>query len=249
MSDEIDIDDDKLEENNEWLTTFADLSLLLLVFFILLFSLSTLDPSKFQDSFGSIKGAMGGDATSSPSMKDFETTGAQYEQVKMRKQLIEAQRQAFNEIRSFLVQNGMEGQVGAVLDEGVITLRLPAQVLFEKYSEQLSPQSEYILKILYEIFVRRRDQNIDVRGYTDDTQPPANTRFKDNWELSALRAVSVLRYLLAQGIEPTRLTATGFGPLEPIMMNTTEENRARNRRVEFILYKRITGGGGNEHQR
>lgn len=243
MSDEIDIDDDKLEENNEWLTTFADLSLLLLVFFILLFSLSTLDPSKFQDSFGSIKGAMGGDATSSPSMKDYETTGAQYEQVKMRKQLIEAQRQAFNEIRSFLVQNGMEGQVGAVLDEGVITLRLPAQVLFEKYSERLSPQSEHILKILHEIFVRRRDQNIDIRGYTDDTQPPASSRFKDNWELSALRAVSVLRYLLAQGIEPTRLTATGFGPLEPIMMNTTEANRARNRRVEFILYKRITRGG------
>lgn len=241
MSDEPIIEeDDEVEENNEWMATFADMSMLLLVFFILLFSLSTLDPAKFTESFGSIKGAMGGDATSAPKVEGKGgEQGALHEMVKMRKERIEAQKQTFNEIRSFLVQNGMEGKVGAVLDEGTITLRLPGSVLFGRHSEQLTPESETVLKVLQEIFVRRREQSIDIRGYTDDVPPPPGLRFKDNWELSALRSVAVLRYLLAQGIEPTRLTATGFGPLEPIMLNTTEENRARNRRVEFILHRSV----------
>lgn len=240
MSDEPLFDDDEeIQESTEWLATFADMSLLLLVFFILLFSLSTLDPSKFNASFGSIKGALGGDAKGTPASDRNVAQGALHEMTKMRKELIEAQKQTFNEIRSFLVQNGMDGQVGAVLDEGTITLRLPAKVLFETHSADLSEESLKILKLLQEIFVRRREQTIDIRGYTDDTAPPAGARFHDNWELSALRAVNVLRYLLSQGIEASRLTATGFGPLEPIMMNTTDENRARNRRVEFVLQRKV----------
>lgn len=237
-------DDEEIEESTEWLATFADMSLLLLVFFILLFSLSTLDPSKFTESFGSIKGALGGDAKGTPAADRNVAQGALHEITKMRKELIEAQKQTFNEIRSFLVQNGMEGQVGAVLDEGSITLRLPAKVLFERHTAELSEESLKVLRLLQEIFVRRREQTIDIRGYTDDSPPPAGARFRDNWELSALRAVNVLRYLLSQGIEASRLTATGFGPLEPIMMNTTEENRARNRRVEFVLQRKVEKSGG-----
>ena len=236
-------DDDEIEENNEWLATFADMSLLLLVFFILLFSMSTLDPSKFTESFGSIKGALGGDAKGTPASDAKVAEGALHEITKLRKELIEAQKNTFNEIRSFLVQNGMEGQVGAVLDEGTITLRLPAKVLFDQFSADLSPESEKILRLLQEIFVRRREQKIDIRGYTDDQPPPANSRFRDNWELSALRSVNVLRYLLSQGIEASRLTATGFGPLEPILINNTEENRARNRRVEFVLQRKVDKPG------
>lgn len=241
MSDEPIIEDDEeIEENTEWLATFADMSMLLLVFFILLFSLSTLDPAKFTESFGSIKGAMGGDATTAPKVEGKgDEQGALHEMVKLRKEYIEAQQQTFNEIRSFLTQNGVEGQVGAVFDEGVITLRLPANVLFDHNSEVLKAQAIHVLQVLKDVFVQRREQNIDIRGFTDD-QEPIGTRFKDNWELSALRAVSVLRYLVGQGIEPTRMTATGFGSLEPIMMNTTEENRARNRRVEFVLNRSVT---------
>lgn len=236
-------EDDEVEESAEWLATFADISLLLLVFFILLFSLSTLDPSKFNASFGSIKGALGGDAKGTPASDRKEFQGALHEMTKMRKELIETQRQTFNEIRSFLVQNGIEGQVGAVLDEGTITLRLPAKVLFEAHSAELSEESVKVLNLIQEIFVRRLEQTVDIRGYTDDTPPPAGSHFRDNWELSALRAVNVLRYLLSRGIDASRLTATGFGPLEPIMMNTTEENRARNRRVEFVLQRKVSKGG------
>ncbi len=232
--------DDEVDEGEGWLATFADISMLLLVFFILLFSLSTVEQSKFLATIGSIKGALGGEASSLAHNDPTQTAGSLHEEVKRRKELIEAQKQTFNDIRSFLVQNGMEGQVGAVLDEGTITLRLPGKVLFAPDSTELSAESLKILDVLKDIFVKRREQRIDIRGYSDDQAPAPDSRFKDNWDLSALRAVTVLRYLLSQGIEADRLTATGYGSLNPLMPNTTEENRARNRRVEFVLQRDVT---------
>ncbi len=233
-------DDDDGDEGEGWLATFADISMLLLVFFILLFSLSSVEKTKFLLAMGSIKGALGGDQSSLSNKDPSAVFGSMHEEVKRRKELIEAQKQTFNDIRSFLVENGMEGQVGAVLDEGTVTLRLPGKVLFAPNSTELSEESKKILDVLKNIFVQRREQRIDIRGYSDDTPVPAGARFKDNWELSSLRAVTVLRYLLSQGIEADRMTATGFGSLNPILPNTTEENKARNRRVEFVLQRDVT---------
>ncbi len=232
--------DDDVDEGEGWLATFADISMLLLVFFILLFSLSSVEKTKFLQAMGSIKGALGGDQSSLALKDPTAISGALHEEVKRRKELIEAQKQTFNDIRSFLVQNGVEGQVGAVLDEGTVTLRLPGKVLFGPNSTELTEESKKVLDVLKNIFVQRREQRIDIRGYSDDTPVPADARFADNWELSALRAVTVLRYLLAQGIEADRMTATGYGSLNPILPNTTEENKARNRRVEFVLQRDVT---------
>ncbi len=238
--DELPIEDDEGDEGEGWLATFADISMLLLVFFILLFSLSTVEQTKFMAAMGSIKGALGGEQSSLTLNDPTKTAGALHEEVKRRKELIEAQKQTFNDIRSFLVQNGVEGQVGAVLDEGTITLRLPGKVLFAPDSTELTPESLKVLDVLKDIFVKRREQRIDIRGYSDDQNPAPGSYFRDNWDLSALRAVTVLRYLLTQGIEADRLTATGYGSLNPLMPNTTEENRARNRRVEFVLQRDVT---------
>ncbi len=232
--------DDEVDEGEGWLATFADISMLLLVFFILLFSLSSIEQVKFQAAAGSIKGALGGKDKGMISDTPIGTAGQLQEEVKMRKELIEAQKQTFNEIKSFLVQSGVEGQVSAVLEEGTITLRLPARVLFPQHSAELNRESENIINVLKDVFLQRREQSIDIRGYTDNTPMPENSRFKDAWELSSLRAVAVLRYLLAFGIDPERMTATGFGSLSPIMPNNTEENRAKNRRVEFVLKREVT---------
>jgi len=83
------------------------------------------------------------------------------------------------------------------------------------------------------------DQRISIRGFTDDVPPSRNSRFKDNWEISSLRAVYVLRYLMQLGIEQNRLTATGLADLEPLYPNNSSENRARNRRVEIVLEKQV----------
>ena len=231
---------DEPEEERSWLTTFADLSLLLMVFFVLLFSMSTLDAKRFTDSFQSVKTALSG------SKLDIGTTrispdeaGALVDQVRIRRQIIESQRKVYADLQFYQNTKGLKGVVGAHFDNGFIVLRVPSEVLFAPGEVELRPEGVEALKELKDFFVKHPDQRINIRGFTDDIPPPSRSRFRDNWEISALRAVGALRYLLADGIRPERLTATGLADLEPLYPNSGPENRARNRRVEFVLEKRV----------
>ena len=81
------------------------------------------------------------------------------------------------------------------------------------------------------------DYTINIKGHTDNI-PISTDIFPSNWELSAIRATTVLKYLISRGLPPDRLTATGYGDVMPLLPNTSEENRAQNRRVEFVLEKK-----------
>ncbi|MGJ3522438.1 OmpA/MotB family protein [Nitratidesulfovibrio sp. D1] len=239
--DELDMEVEEDEPPMEWLATLADMSMLLLCFFILLFALSTIDKARVTETFDAVRTVFGGkDTELTTSAVRSEDSGALLETVRLQRQIVEAQRNTYSEMRTYLTRNGMEGVIGAVFDEGVITLRIPAEVMFAPGETELNPQAERYLKPLADLFVRKKEQSINIRGFTDDSQPSPTSRFRDNWELSSLRAVSVLRYFLKAGIDSKRLTATGLGELDPLFPNTTEENRARNRRVEFMLERRVT---------
>jgi chemotaxis protein MotB len=228
-------------EGQEWLTTFADLCMLLLVFFILLYSMSTLDDEKFSETFSSVTRALSGQMEQiATSRITQEEAGVLLDQVLMQRQIIESQRKVFSEVKALQTEKGIEGVVSATFENGVITLRAPGDVFFKPGQVRLSPLGEKIMLAMKDFFVQHPDQVINIRGYTDDTQPTGRV-YQDNWEVSALRAVNVLRFLLEQGIEANRLTATGLASLNPIVPNTSAENRAKNRRVEFILEKRVTG--------
>ena len=227
------------ERTDEWITTFADLSMLMLVFFILLFSMSIIDEERFTDSFQSVRNVFGGKED-----KLFTTTvrkddAAILDAVRLQKQLIESQRKVYSDVRTYLNRKGVEGIIGAVFDEGKITIRVPAAVLFSKGEVELSPAGQKIMGDMRDLFIKRKDQFINIKGYTDNTPMRPGSRFKDNWELSAMRAVNVLRFFLRRGIESGRMTATGLGDHDPIMPNTDEQSRARNRRVEFVLERRV----------
>lgn len=237
--DDFDMEVEEDEPPQEWLTTLSDMSMLLLAFFILLFSLSSVDNKKFTEQFQSVREVFGGTDKAQKNAPVRNDEGALLETVRLQRELIDAQRKTFSDVRTFLTQKGVEGIIGAVFDEGVITIRVPSEVMFEPGASTISPAGEKALGTLRDLFLKRKDQTINIKGYTDDTQPAPGSRFKDNWELSALRAVTVLRYYLAAGIESNRLTATGLGDLEPLFPNTSEENRARNRRVEFVLERRV----------
>jgi len=225
---------------DEWILTYADLFTLLLVFFIMLFSMSEIDVKKFTDSFTSVKQALGEQDRITSTTRVEHEDAAVLDEVKLRKQLIESHRKVYSDIRTFLNQKGVEGIVGAVFDNGVVTLDIPGNVLFRPGQAELTPEGEKALAALKDVFLQYNDQSIDIRGFTHDQPPPAVSRFTDNWELSSLRAVNVLRFLMEQGIESTRLTATGLADLSPKMPNDTPENRARNERVEFNLDKNVT---------
>ncbi|WP_319466257.1 flagellar motor protein MotB [uncultured Pseudodesulfovibrio sp.] len=236
----------KLQEEDDsdsaWLTTFADLSMLLLVFFVLLYSMSTLDTEKFSETFSSVTQALQGQMDKiSTSRITQEEAGVLIDQVMMRRQIIESQRKVFAEVKTLQTKKGVEGLVSANFEDGVITIRVPGDVMFRSGQINLTPKGVQIITTLKNFFIQHKDQTIKIIGYTDNVRPSSKSRFKDNWEISALRAVSVLRQLLKMGIESTRLTATGLAYLNPIYPNTTNEYRAKNRRVEFVLEKRVMG--------
>ncbi|MFN2268922.1 MAG: flagellar motor protein MotB, partial [Desulfonatronovibrio sp.] len=170
-----------------------------------------------------------------------DTAGVLMDQATHYRQMVEAQKQVFSDIQYHYSQEGLDGVVGAHLDAGIITLRLPANALFELGQVEISTEGKKLLRDMKDVFIRHSDQKINIQGHTDNILPRTGGRFQDNWEISALRALNTLRYLMEIGIDPQRMTATGFADLQPLYPNTTEENRARNRRVEFVLEKQIGG--------
>ncbi|WP_235896645.1 flagellar motor protein MotB [Oceanidesulfovibrio marinus] len=232
------IDEDN-DGPDEWIVTFADVCMLLLVFFVLLYSMSTIDLTRFTDSFTAVRQALGREGMTATHMRVEQEEGAIMESVLLQRQLLADQRKVYTEMRTFMNRKGLEGVIGAVFDEGVITLRLPSGVLFAPGKAEITPEGRKVLSQLKDLFIQRNDQHIDIRGFTDNTPPPEDSRFKDNWELSAMRAVNVLRLLLEDGVEASRMTATGLADMDPIYPNTSPDNRAKNRRVEFVLEKRV----------
>ncbi len=236
-----DFDEEEEIPTGQWLITFADMSLLLLTFFILLFSLSSLDTQRFGEFSDAIRQNLGTQSVKDKSGKAVEAVDdeATLDAVRLQRELLERQQQAFDSMRTYLNQKNLDGKVGAVFDNGVITLRLPGDVMFRPGEIELTDEAKKILPNIREMLTKQSGQTINIRGYTDDLPPPRGSRFKDNWEISSLRAVTVLRYMLGAGIEAKRLTATGLADMYPLFPNTTEENRATNRRVEFVLEQRV----------
>ena len=245
MSDESEdqiLGDPEEEVNMDWLFTFADMLMLMFATFVLLFALSTPDMKKVDSALMSVVQALGGKgdklAVRSVTRKEAEVI---LDQVLLGKQILLAQQKVYADVKTLQTKQGLEGLIGANFEDGVITIRAPGDVLFTRGDVTLTDQGRAIIEAMKDFFTQHSDQTINIRGYTDDQPPPAGSRFKDNWEVSSLRAVNVLRLLMQMGLEPKRVTSTGLADMNPLFPNTTEQYRAQNRRVEFVLEKRVTG--------
>ncbi|WP_421869557.1 OmpA/MotB family protein [Motiliproteus sp.] len=255
-----------LEEDDgpAWITTFADLVTLLLVFFILLFTMSTVEIDKFRSAMNSIQVSLGQSGAGNsivPLPNDAvrrtltelnqEITDDPENPIPNSRQqqqdhfasaptpAIEQQWRALAEqLRSTLADKNLadEVEIDTPID-GTIVIQVKGQALFDSGSVELNFQVDDVLDNLVRVFHKRHDFNIDIQGHTDNL-PLSSSRFESNWELSAVRATTVLRYLLSKGISPRRLTATGFGDSVPLVSNDTAEGRKQNRRIEFVLEKR-----------
>ncbi len=221
------------DTRSAWLLTYADLVTLILVFFILLFALSKINLGNLTDALKSFEITIGTE-TPKTSLYDIIDTSS----LKKRKTLdqLTGMREVdvFKEINSFISKRGLGGDIEAEFTQGRIVLRIQGKVLFNSGSADLLPEGTHILSGIVEIITNNPQYDVDIQGHTDDR--PINTpKFASNWELSAIRATTVLRYLIENGIFQERLTATGFADLRPVAGNYTPEGRRKNRRVEFVL--------------
>ncbi len=139
-------------------------------------------------------------------------------------------------------RTSLEQALAAPLAAGRVTLvdgriGIRGNVLFALNSDQLQPEGRELLKSLAGPLTRyltSRDEILMVSGFTDDQQVhDGNRHFADNWELSAERALTVTRALVAEGVPASSVFAAAFGSQQPVDSNQSEEGRAKNRRVEI----------------
>jgi chemotaxis protein MotB len=118
---------------------------------------------------------------------------------------------------------------------GTITVTLPNAILFDSGKATLKSATSRELDHIYSVLREKYSgKPIDVVGHTD-TDPIRKSSWKDNWELSAQRALTVARYLIKQGVDEDRIRAVGCGESRPIASNSSAAGKAKNRRVEIVV--------------
>ncbi|MBN2181118.1 MAG: OmpA family protein [Sedimentisphaerales bacterium] len=121
---------------------------------------------------------------------------------------------------------------------GTITVTLSNEILFDSGKAELKKATSTELDHIYEVLKQKYpNKDIDVVGHTD-TDPIKKSNWKDNWELSAQRALSVTRYLIQHGISDKKIQAVACGQARPIVSNATAGGKAKNRRVEIVVHIR-----------
>ncbi len=225
----------------EWLAAFGDLMSLLLCFFVLLLSMSTMDAKKVQEAIGSLAGALsvleGGTKTEISRERQQLTTPI--EKTDETSQKLKTLHRTIIEVNEMIKTSGGPE---ATMEEGEngFMIRLPAKLLFKKGSAKIENADAllFLKRIALIIAKLPNDIVLNAIGHTDNRPPGKNSPFKDNWELSSARAISVVKELIKDGVNPKRMTACGKAQYDPIATNDTETGREKNRRVELYFFSK-----------
>ena len=250
-----------------WLLTYADMITLLLALFIVLWSISSVNISKFSALKASLKQALSGKVipgsssilAGGPSPLDPQgtqvpqiqpTTGAAAipnVQASIRQQIISALAsqdvqslaRLKQQVDSYAKAHGLQGRIRTSIDErGLVIHVLTDQLLFDPGQATLEPQAAPLLANVAHLLTSSGVPNpIRVEGNTDD-RPIRTLQFPSNWELSAARASAVLTFLLRHGVPERRLSLAGYAAERPIATNSTAAGRSANRRVDVVVLRR-----------
>ena len=134
-------------------------------------------------------------------------------------------------------QMAEEGGILEQMEMGM-SLRLPSNIFFDAGNAEINNSDVFLyLQRMSAIIKKLPDYvKIDVRGYTDNTPLPRDSRYKDNYELSSARSLSVVKNLIKNGISPERISFSGYGEHQAIAPNDSPINRAKNNRVEIFFF-------------
>jgi len=216
-----------------FMTTWGDMCTLLLCFFVMLLAMSTIDPAKFNVAASSFQNALSGVLESYPSVmitKDILIPRLGGDEQNKRMAV-----DAALKIREVVRKEGLEDAVKVKVTESGIAVKLSDPIGFDIGESEIKPELIPTLKSICEIINRVPSTQIRVEGHTDDL-PIKSYKFPSNWELSSSRALNVVKFMASSGrIEPSRLSAIGYGEYRPLVPNTSVENRKMNRRIEIFV--------------
>lgn len=229
-----------------WMVTYSDLVTLILVFFVLLFSMSQIDAVKFRaiaESFRDIhvldfypSVVPLDELPSDPALEieDGKEQGEGSGEGKEGDLGRTSLGQLLGEVQAFLDDNGLDDVIVATRSERGVIIVLPEKVLFPTGEATILPSAEPFLNKVGELLAGMPNM-IKIEGHTDN-RPISNFRYPSNWELSSARASSVIRYLIqTHRLDSDRFIAVGYGETRPIVPNDSPENWQKNRRVEILV--------------
>lgn len=227
------------ENHERWLVSYADFITLLFAFFVVMYSISSVNEGRFRTVSESIKAALHPVAhqeTSSlafnigqsrPSIQAANLPGPKNEAVRNLRKLVESMKM----VSQFEVMHFQE------TEHGDIVIIIPDQLLFNSGEAAIRQDALPFLKGLA-VAMLELDRHVRVEGHTDNV-PIRTAQFPSNWELSAARAVIVVRVLSElYGVPTGHLAAVGHADTRPVIENLTPQARAKNRRVEIIILEK-----------
>jgi len=219
-----------------WLATFADTMTLLLTFFVLLYSFSTVDAAKFKQIASSLQSVLTGET--GKSILDFNVKNGEVPLVGEPVPTTKANNDTediYEKVQSFIKQKKLESTVVIKSDNRGVIIQLRENILFESGKAEIIDRSKPVLNSINGL-IATFPNDIVIEGHTDNI-PISNYEYKNNWQLSSARALTVLEYFVGINGQtlPKRFSSVAFGEYQPIVPNNNDVNRALNRRVNILI--------------
>jgi chemotaxis protein MotB len=221
------------ENHERWLISYADFITLLFAFFVVMYAISVINEGKYKvlsvalgDAFGTRSNVSA--SANTPAIVDLQSAQLRRKAeaaLREKERLGKLARDLSNALSPLVKQ----GKVRILETSRGISVEINASVLFAPGDATLHPEGIRPLRGIA-VLMSIEPNAIEVEGHTDD-QPIQNSQYPSNWELSAVRASTVVRLFVENGVPPARLTAVGHGANKPVADNTSAEGRSRNRRV------------------
>jgi chemotaxis protein MotB len=225
-----------------WAITFSDLSLNMLCMFALMLSFSHLQKEEFSSLAGSMRAAFGAGPAHPTEAHGAEPRTNEPQQVNAVQHIASTAvaggaalsvPPAERDVQRLLAARGLDVSVEVEQSARGLVLRVRDRALFASGSAEILPEADALLGAVLELS-RSFPGTLAVEGHSDD-RPIHTAQFPSNWELSAARAASVVRYLLGAGLNSEAVHIAGYADSKPLASNLELEGRTRNRRVEFVF--------------
>ncbi len=232
--------------DDSWLLPYADLLTLLLALFIVLFSMSNLDAQKYEELARVFKSEF----THGTSILEEGNTSEELpidfdkeDDIKEEDEVVESNHQRElrelqelqERINNYISESNLLNIIETVLTDEGLLITIVNDISFDSGKAIVKKEGQEIAREVSEFLITDPPHEVVVSGHADD-RPIHNSEFASNWELSVTRAINFMALLLQnEKLDPTHFSAKGFGEHRPIVPNTSEENRAKNRRVEVLI--------------
>ena len=227
--------------SERWLVSYADFITLLMVLFVVLYSMGQVDVQKYKQLAESLKVAFSGGSPKGVVDAGIESGGSGSSESDAPAPIVipgipkepASSTEVAGSLTDMLALSGLGGEVSVQNNIEGVLISLSEKLTFVPGTAQLQDEAYPVLETITTMLTQL-DNEIRIIGYTDNSAP-VDKRYTTNWELSAGRAVTIANYLATKGVAPQRMLVAGRGEYKPIFANDTPEHRALNSRAEIII--------------